>query len=95
MLRGTHPGLGRELADEELEARISGESIPFALSLSDDWLMCAEPGLTLLSLSPGQFETLAQGVTLFLAEEWHPGHSKMSCKEEFKIYFMITAQYVF
>lgn len=52
--------------------------------------MFAEPGL-----SPGQLEALAQGITLFLAEEWHTGHSKTSCKEEFKTYFKIMAQYAF
>lgn len=34
----------------------------------------------LVSLKP-----LLREVTLFLAEEWHPGHSKISCKQEFKI----------
>jgi len=54
--------------------------------------MSAELGLVPRSLSPGQFEFLAQGLTLFLAVEW-PFNT--CCKEEFKTFFKIVAQYVF
>ena len=61
MLRGAHPGLGREGWMKSWRQGFLERAVPFALTLSDDWFMCAEPGLTLLSLSPGQFETFAQG----------------------------------
>ena len=55
LLRGMHPGLGREWRMKSWRQGFLERAVPFALSLSDSWFKCAEPGLTLLSLSPGHF----------------------------------------